>query len=114
MWLPGFLIRRRLTTKALDLLHLDRALDSLGLEQLSDEEMTRVRSSLLLFIKDLAFYLMELSMSENLSSTDLCDGNLFYAPYMKVPWSVLVLWVSDIMMSFLGVPLSGRTKVTVI
>uniref|UniRef100_A0AAR2K461 Letm1 RBD domain-containing protein n=1 Tax=Pygocentrus nattereri TaxID=42514 RepID=A0AAR2K461_PYGNA len=41
VWLPSFLVRRRLTTKALDLLYLDRALDSLGLDQLSDEEMKR-------------------------------------------------------------------------
>ncbi|XP_036415972.1 LOW QUALITY PROTEIN: LETM1 domain-containing protein 1-like [Colossoma macropomum] len=41
VWLPSFLVRRRLTTKALDLLYLDRALDSLGLDQLSDEEMRR-------------------------------------------------------------------------
>uniref|UniRef100_W5L4E0 LETM1 domain-containing protein 1-like n=1 Tax=Astyanax mexicanus TaxID=7994 RepID=W5L4E0_ASTMX len=41
VWLPSFLVRRRLTTKALDLLYLDRALGTLGLDQLSDEEMKR-------------------------------------------------------------------------
>ncbi|KAI4895481.1 hypothetical protein NFI96_016428 [Prochilodus magdalenae] len=41
VWMPSFLVRRRLATKALDLLYLDRALDSLGLDQLSDDEMRR-------------------------------------------------------------------------
>ncbi|XP_072521956.1 LETM1 domain-containing protein 1-like isoform X2 [Salminus brasiliensis] len=41
VWLPSFLVRRRLTTKALDLLYLDRALGSLGLDQLTDEETRR-------------------------------------------------------------------------
>lgn len=38
-WLPGFLIRRRLRAKALDLFYLDKALDALGHGQLSDEEI---------------------------------------------------------------------------
>ncbi|XP_030634094.1 LETM1 domain-containing protein 1-like [Chanos chanos] len=38
-WLPAFLLRRRLVSKSLDLLYLDRALVSLGLEQLSDKEV---------------------------------------------------------------------------
>ncbi|XP_027024601.2 LETM1 domain-containing protein 1-like [Tachysurus fulvidraco] len=39
VWFPSFLVRRQLTTKALDLLYLDRALRSLGLHQLTEEEM---------------------------------------------------------------------------
>ncbi|XP_060766576.1 LETM1 domain-containing protein 1-like [Neoarius graeffei] len=39
VWFPSFLVRRRLTTKALDLLYLDRALQHLGLNQLTEEEM---------------------------------------------------------------------------
>ncbi|XP_066527350.1 LETM1 domain-containing protein 1-like isoform X2 [Hoplias malabaricus] len=45
VWLPSFLLRRRLTTKALDMLYLDRALDSLGLDQLCEEEIKRFCSS---------------------------------------------------------------------
>ncbi|KAF5901073.1 LETM1 domain-containing protein 1-like isoform X1, partial [Clarias magur] len=39
VWFPSFLVRRRITTKALDLLYLDRALLCLGLDQLNEEEM---------------------------------------------------------------------------
>ncbi|XP_053083307.1 LETM1 domain-containing protein 1 isoform X1 [Pangasianodon hypophthalmus] len=39
VWFPSFLVRRRLTTKALGLLYLDRALQRLGLDQLTEEEM---------------------------------------------------------------------------
>lgn len=42
-WLPAFLARQRLSTKALELLHLDRALSSLGVDQLSDAEVEEVR-----------------------------------------------------------------------
>ncbi|TSU50016.1 LETM1 domain-containing protein 1 [Bagarius yarrelli] len=38
VWFPSFLMRRRLTTKALDLLYLDRSLQHLGLHQLTEEE----------------------------------------------------------------------------
>ncbi|XP_045068647.1 LETM1 domain-containing protein 1-like [Coregonus clupeaformis] len=38
-WLPGFLLRRRLRAKALDLLYLDQALDTLGQGQLTDTEI---------------------------------------------------------------------------
>nr|XP_046197978.1 LETM1 domain-containing protein 1-like [Oncorhynchus gorbuscha] len=38
-WLPGFLLRRRLRAKALDLLYLDQALDTLGQGQLTDSEI---------------------------------------------------------------------------
>ncbi|KAL0978224.1 hypothetical protein UPYG_G00167680 [Umbra pygmaea] len=38
-WLPGFLLRRQLRTKALDLLYLDQALDTLGQGQLTDSEI---------------------------------------------------------------------------
>lgn len=38
-WLPGFLLRRRLRAKALDLLYLDQALDTLGQGQLTDAEI---------------------------------------------------------------------------
>ncbi|KAK1799797.1 hypothetical protein P4O66_006321 [Electrophorus voltai] len=41
VWLPSFLVRRRLTKEALDLLYLDSALNCLGLKQLTDEEMRR-------------------------------------------------------------------------
>ncbi|KAK3512727.1 hypothetical protein QTP70_023517 [Hemibagrus guttatus] len=39
VWFPSFLVRRRLATKALDLLYLDLALQRLGLRQLTEEEM---------------------------------------------------------------------------
>ncbi|XP_053509480.1 LETM1 domain-containing protein 1-like [Ictalurus furcatus] len=39
VWFPSFLVRRRLTTKALDLLYLDRALQRLGPDQLTEDEM---------------------------------------------------------------------------
>jgi hypothetical protein len=42
-WLPGFLLRRRLRAKALDLLYLDQALDTLGQGQLTDSEIREVR-----------------------------------------------------------------------
>ncbi|KAI5622921.1 LETM1 domain-containing protein 1 [Silurus asotus] len=38
VWFPSFLVRRRLTTKAVDLLYLDRALQRLGIDQLTEEE----------------------------------------------------------------------------
>ncbi|KAM6980776.1 LETM1 domain-containing protein 1 [Aplochiton taeniatus] len=38
-WLPGFWVRRRLKARALDLFYLDRALVTLGQEQLSDTEI---------------------------------------------------------------------------
>ncbi|KAL2091030.1 hypothetical protein ACEWY4_013293 [Coilia grayii] len=38
-WLPAFMARGRLGAKALELLHLDRALGSLGVDQLSDAEV---------------------------------------------------------------------------
>ncbi|XP_076861009.1 LETM1 domain-containing protein 1-like [Brachyhypopomus gauderio] len=41
VWLPSFLVRRRLAKEALDLICLDSALDSLGLNQLTDEELQR-------------------------------------------------------------------------
>ncbi|XP_076124319.1 LETM1 domain-containing protein 1-like [Alosa pseudoharengus] len=38
-WLPAFMARRRLSAKGLELLHLDRALSSLGVDQLCDAEV---------------------------------------------------------------------------
>ncbi|XP_046882108.1 LETM1 domain-containing protein 1-like isoform X1 [Hypomesus transpacificus] len=38
-WLPGFLIRRRLKARALDVFYLDQALVALGQGQLTDEEI---------------------------------------------------------------------------
>ncbi|XP_062401264.1 LETM1 domain-containing protein 1-like [Sardina pilchardus] len=38
-WLPAFMARRRVNGKAMELLHLDRALSSLGVDQLSDAEV---------------------------------------------------------------------------
>lgn len=41
--LPGFLVGRRLTSHALELLQLDRALSKLGPHQLSDSEVRQVQ-----------------------------------------------------------------------
>ncbi|KAJ7999534.1 hypothetical protein DPEC_G00195420 [Dallia pectoralis] len=38
-WLPGFFLRRRLRAKALDMLYLDQALDTLGQDRLTDTEI---------------------------------------------------------------------------
>ncbi|XP_062843241.1 LETM1 domain-containing protein 1-like [Trichomycterus rosablanca] len=38
VWFPSFITRRRLVTKALELLYLDRAMKNLGLDQLSEEQ----------------------------------------------------------------------------
>ncbi|XP_042563788.1 LETM1 domain-containing protein 1-like isoform X2 [Clupea harengus] len=38
-WLPAFMARRRMSAKALEMLHLDRALRDLGVNQLSDSEV---------------------------------------------------------------------------
>lgn len=42
-WLPAFMARRRMSAKALEMLHLDRALRDLGVNQLSDSEVDEVR-----------------------------------------------------------------------